>query len=518
MTGAPGDLSRRRFLASGGALVMSFSLPSADAEQAKQGSGEAAAVKPIAPGLPGSLKVQPLLDGWIRIDADNRITVFTGKAELGQGIRTAFIQVAAEELVVPFAAITLVTADTERTANEGYTAGSHSMQDSGTAIRNAAAQVRALLLQLAADRWSVPTGALRVANAHVTDGAGRSASYGEIVGTQALHVVAQPTSTFRSTGERTLIGKPVARVDIPGKVTGGVAYVQDLRLPGMVHGRVLRPRSQNAQLASLDTASTERLRGVLKVVRDGRFVGVVADKEFTAITAVRTLATQAAWTDEPSLPTMTALWQTVAAARSDDYLILDRTDGVDAPVTGRPTTIPRARDPAPADAARTITSTYRKPYQSHGSVGPSCAVAQWVDGKMTVWTHTQGVYPQRAALAELLGLPKESVHCIHMEGSGCYGHNGADDVAADAALLARALPGRPVRVQWMREDEHGWEPLGPPMVNTVRATLDGAGRIVDWHFEVWSQTHNARPGGAGDLLAGKHIARAFQPTPPKPIP
>ncbi|MDB5816656.1 MAG: aldehyde dehydrogenase [Rhizobacter sp.] len=350
MSALPVNLSRRRFVAGGGALVMSFSLLPALAEQEKgQGTGEAATVKPVAPQLPGSLKVQPLLDGWIRIDADNRITVFTGKAELGQGIKTALSQVAAEELVVPVGAITLVTADTERTANEGYTAGSHSMQDSGTAIRNAAAQVRALLLQLAADKWSEPVAGLRADNGRVMGAAGRSASYGELVGAQTLHVSAEPKSTFRPTGERQVIGKPIARVDIPGKVTGGVAYVQDLRLPGMVHGRIVRPSGPTAQLTTLHTASTERLKGVLKVVRDGRFVGVVADKEFTAVTAMRTLGANAAWSERPILPAMDSLWKSVSTAASQDYLILDRTNGVNAPVTGAPTTAASA--PAPIAVA-----------------------------------------------------------------------------------------------------------------------------------------------------------------------
>ncbi|MDB6002002.1 MAG: aldehyde dehydrogenase [Rhizobacter sp.] len=494
------DSSRRRFVGTGGALVLSFALRPAFGQGGLGGEGSEGVGAQTAAGapLPGSLKVQPLLDGWIRIAADGRVTVFTGKAELGQGIRTALIQVAAEQLMVPVDAITLVTADTERTANEGYTAGSHSMQDSGTAIEHAAAQVRALLLGLAAERWSVPVQSLKTDNGRVHGDAGRSIGYGELVSPQTLHVSAAPQSELRDPREHTVMGKAVPRVDIPAKVTGGEAYVQDMRLPGMVHGRVLRPPSPAARLTRLDSASVERVPGVLKVVRDGRFVGVIAGREFEAITAMRRLAVSTAWDESATLPAMDDLYQSVRSSPSQDHVILDK--GV------------------PNSPGKSVSATYRRPYQMHASIGPSCAIAQLVDGRYTVWTHTQGVYPLRKALAELVGVPAEDVRCIHVEGSGCYGHNGADDVAADAVLLARALPGRPVRVQWMREDEHAWEPLGPPMISSVKATLDASGAITDWQFEVWSNTHSTRPGAAGDLLAGTHLEQPFAPTPPVPLP
>ncbi len=487
--------TRRELLAAGGALVVAFTLRPA-AALAQPAAEKPAVDKAASPELPGSLQKQPLLDGWIRIDADGRITVFTGKAELGQGIKTALLQVAAEELMVRPARITLVTADTERTADEGYTAGSHSMQDSGTAIRHAAAQVRVILMGLAAQRLGVAADGLTVEDGVIRGGAG-TVAYGELVAGQVLHVRAAPKSALRDPASHTVMGQSLQRVDIPAKVSGGVAYVQDLRLPGMVHGRVVRPPSPGAALSALDSTQAEGMPGVLKVVRDGSFVAVIAQREYQAVTAARALARAARWSERETLPAQAELYQGVLASRSQDIVIHDQ------------------GSPGPSGVKK-LAATYLKPYQLHASIGPSCAVAQLMDGNYTVWTHSQGVFPLRNALAQLLGQAAERVHCIHTEGSGCYGHNAADDVSADAALLARALPGRPVRVQWMREDENTWEPFGPPMVTGVKATLDAAGSIASWQFEVWSNTHNARPGVAGDLLAARHLARPFAPSPPRP--
>src|SRR6185369_10856890 len=449
----PGGPTRRELLAAGGALVVAFVLRPREIAAATD-------AKPATPELPGSLEKQPLLDGWIRIDADGKVTVFTGKAELGQGIKTALLQIAAEELGVKPARITVVTADTQRTADEGYTAGSHSMQDSGTAIRHAAAQARAILIVLAAPRLGVTPESLKVEDGVIRSGTG-SVAYGELVSGQTLHVRATPDIALRDPASYTVIGQSIQRVDIPAKVRGAVAYVQDLRRPGMVHGRIVRPPSPGAALIALDSSAAEQMPGVLKVVRDGNFVAVIAQREYQAITASRTLARGARWQERETLPAQSDLYKTLQALPAKDIVILDR---------GAPA----------APGARSLAATYPRPYQMHASIGPSCAMAQLVDGNYTVWTHSQGVFPLRRALAELLGQGEQQVRCIHVEGSGCYGHNGADDVAADAALLARALPGRPVRVQWMREDEHMWEPYGPPMASSVSATLDGGGSIASW--------------------------------------
>ncbi|MCA1451642.1 xanthine dehydrogenase family protein molybdopterin-binding subunit [Bradyrhizobium sp. BRP22] len=488
---APVILDRRRVLQGGGALIVSFSLGRA---LAQEGSPAGA-----APKRPGSLAVAPYLDSWLRIDADGRITAFTGKAELGQGFKTAFQQIAAEQLDVPFEAIHVVTADTQLTANEGYTAGSHSMQDSGTAILNAAAQVRELLIAQAAGRLGLAAENLRTENGAVIAPDGRRLTYGELVAADLLHVQAQPQSKLKDPASFKIMGHAVPRVDIPAKVTGGEAYVQDMRLSGMVHARVVRPPSYGAQLVECDSAAVERLPGVLKVVRDGNFLAVIANKEFQAIKAMNALAAAAKWKESQNLPKQDDLLNVLTGLPSQDSIIFERSD---PSVSGQ----------------KTLEATYTRPYQSHGSIGPSCAVAHFVDDAMTVWTHTQGVYPDRQAIAEMLRMSPASVRLIHVEGSGCYGHNGADDVAADAALIARALPGRPVRVQWMREQEHAWEPFGPAMVTKLKASIDGGGRIADWNFAVWSNTHSMRPGNAGTLLAAQHMAQAFAVPPPKPLP
>ncbi|HEX7606265.1 MAG TPA: molybdopterin cofactor-binding domain-containing protein [Usitatibacter sp.] len=484
-------LTRRQFLSGGGALVVSFALSPRAAAQAGETATRSAEAK-----LPGSLDRFPMLDSWIRIGADGSVTVFTGKGELGQGIRTALQQVAAEQLAVPFASITMITADTQRTPNEGYTSGSNSMKDSGTAILNAAAQVRELLVAEASRRLGVAAGELVARDGAVHAPGGKRVGYGELVAGQALHVRAEVQSKFKDAGTRTVMGKPVQRVDIPAKVTGGAAYVQDLRLPGMVHARIVRPPQFGAKLKSLDAGIAEGMPGVLKVVRDGSFVAVVAEKEFQAIRAMRALSDRAVW-DVGAMPPADVYAQLLQLG-SEDKVIHERN--------------------AASLGAMTHEATFRRPYQLHGSIGPSCGVALYREGKLEVWTHGQGVFPLRAAIAEMLKMAPDSVHCIHMEGAGCYGHNGADDAAADAALLARALPGTPVRVQWMREEEHSWEPFGPAMVTKVRAALDRSGRISAWEYDVWSNTHSTRPGKARNLAAGSLVATPFAPAPAAPIP
>ncbi len=483
-------IPRRSFLARSGALVVSFSL--------WPGRVAAQGVKQ-APALPGSLKNTPTLDSWIRIDANGNITVFTGKVELGQGVKTALIQVAAEELVVEPRRINLVTADTSRTPNEGYTAGSQSMQDSGTAILNAAAQVRVILVGLASKRLDVPADRLIVQHGAVRADDGRTVTYDELVAGQELHVPAQPQSPLRDPGARTVMGQSMPRVDIPAKLTGNPIYVQDLRLAGMVHARVVRPPSYGARLRSLDTSDVEQMPGVLKIVRDGNYLAVLAEREYQAIMAMRALAKAATWEEQPTLP-----------AQADLYAFIQRQPSQDTVILGSQT--------SPDLGAGAIEATFRRPYQMHGSIGPSCAVGLAKDDLVTVWTHSQGVYPLRDAIAEMLRVTKERVRCIHMEGSGCYGHNAADDAGADAALIAVAFPGRPVRVQLMREQEHAWEPYGPAMVSSAQARLDGKGKITAWQYEVWSGPHNTRPGAAGNLAPARHLQAPFEPPVPRPIP
>ena len=481
--------TRRAVLRGGGALVVSFALsPQA---WAQEGGAEK---KPAGPPLPGSLRTTPFLDSWIRIGADNSITVFTGKSELGQGIKTALIQVAAEQLNVPFDAITLVTSDTAHTPSEGYTSGSQSMQDSGTAIWHAAAQIRDILIDLAAQRFGVARDQLKVQGGRILTPDGKEVRYGALVDNTVLNVRAQPKSNLKDPRSHIIVGQSIPRVDIPAKVTGQVAYVQDLRLDGMVHARVVLPPSYGATLKAVDTARVEAMPGVKKVVRDGSFLAVIADSEFRAVKAMEILAASARWDERETMPDQ---------AKFYDWLKQQ---------PAKPITIKNDKAAA-APAVKTLEAEYLRPYQMHAAIGPACAVAQFVDGNLTVWTHAQGMFPLRQAVSQLLKLPPKQVRCIHMEGSGCYGHNGADDAATDAAYLAVAFPGVPVRVQWTRDQEHRWEPYGSGMVMGVKASLDAGGNIVAWDYTVWTDTHSTRPGGAGATLAGQHIAASF-PIPP----
>jgi len=493
------DHKRRRFLAAG-SLTVSFALMPGAAVLAQRKTEDAAPVAAAgAAKLPGNLSSTPLLDSWIRIDEQGKITVYTGKAELGTGIRTAFIQIAAEELQVAPAAINLITADTGLTPNEGYTAGSHSTADSGTAIYNAAAQVRALLLQSAAEKLGVPADTLRAADGVISTQDGRKLNYGEAVSGLDLHRNAEPTSPLRDPKQHNLIGTSVPRVDIPGKVSGGASYVQDMRLPGMVHARAVRAPSYGARLLKADVEGVEKMPGVVKVVQDGSYLAVVAEDEWQAIRAMRALTSSAEWEETARLFSPDALYDTLMKMPAREIHVGDRHGQAEPGV-------------------KTLQARYTKPFLSHGSIGPSCAIAHMEGDKLTVWTHAQGVFPLRGGLAELMGMKPADIRCIHVPGAGCYGHNAADDVAADAALIARAVPGRPVRVQWMREHEHNCEPYGPAMVTDVKASLDASGRVVDWQYEIWSNSHNQRIDNAGRLMPSNYLAKPFVPAPPQPIP
>ncbi len=482
-------VSRRDFVALGG-IVLAFTL-APDLVLAQQPAH-----------LPGSLDSNRMLDAWIRIAADGSATVCTGKVELGQGIVTALAQIAAEELDLPLDRVRMISGDTEKTPNEGVTSGSQSIEYGGTALRLAGAEVRALLVDLAAKRLGADAATLKVADGVVTAADGRKATYAELAGAVDLHREVTATVKPKPPSTHKIVGKPIARFDIPRKVTGGVAYVQDLRLPGMLHGRVVRPPNYGAKLDSIDEAKIKAMPGVVAVVRDGSFLGVIAGREEQAIKASTALAKSAKWTSGPPLPDAATIYDHLLSLPDEPHVISEKQAGM-------------------PDGAKAIEATYRKPYMSHGSIGPSCAVAQWQGGKMTVCTHSQGVFPLRGNLAMGLKLPADKIHCIHMEGSGCYGHNAADDVGLDAALLARAAPGgAPVRVQWMRGDEFGWEPFGPAMVMKAKAALSADGRIVDWNYDVWTNTHSTRPSepGGDNLLASWYLAEPQTPALPHMIP
>jgi nicotinate dehydrogenase subunit B len=491
MTMHSGELSRRSLLAGGGALIVSFSISphSALAQDA-----------PKPPPLPGDLRRAPYLDSWIQIAADGKVTVFSGKSELGQGVKTALRQVAAEELAVRFDGIDLVTSDTARTPDEGFTSGSQSMSDCGTAILNAAAQVRELLIGLAAAKLAAEPDTLKAEDGKIVAADGRSVGYGELVAGDVLHVQAQPQSKRKDPKTYTIVGQSTARVDIPAKVTGGVAYIQDMRLPGMVHARIIMPPSPKAVIKAVDDTKVAKLPGVLKVHRDGNFLAVIAEREYQAVVAMSALAAAATWTETETLPDPNGIYDYLKSLPAQNDVIFNKAAAVTAP------------------GSKTLSATYTRPYQMHGSIGPSCAIALFQDDALTVWSHGQGMFPLQAAVAELVRMPKEKVRCIHVESAGCYGHNGADDAGADAALLAVAFPGRPVRVQWMRDQEHTWEPYGPAMTSDIRGTLDSKGNVVDFSYDVWSNTHSTRPESAGNTMAGWLVSQPFAPPPPQPIP
>lgn len=445
--------------------------------------------------LPGSLDRNRDLRQWLAINADGTVTVRPGKVEIGQGILTALVQMVSEELDVKVERIRLVAAATDLSPNEGITSGSRSIQESGTALRYASAEARELLLSRAAERLGVSMERLTVEDGVVHARDGGSVTYWELADDTLLEREARGDATPKAAALHEVVGRSLPRIDIPGKVTGQPVYLQDMELPGMLHGRVVRPTGPGARLVSVDVEEVQAMPGVRAVVRDGSFLGVVAEREEQAIRAQRRLARLARWQAGAPLPDLDPRY--LLKMPSEDEVISEKGD-----LSGAP-------------AARHMRAQYAKPHIAHASMSPSCAVAALEQGRYTVWTHSQGIYPLRGDLARVLGLKESDVVVMHAEGAGCYGHNGADDVALDAVLLARAVPGRPVRVQWMREDEFAWEPFGSPMVVALEAGLDERGGIVSWSHELWSHGHSTRPGAkAGvNLLAAWHLERPF-PAPP----
>jgi len=457
--------------------------------------------------LPAPLQQTPDLDAWIRIDPTETVTVFTGKVEIGQGLKTAIAQLAAEELDVKLDRIRVIMADTAVTPNEGVTAGSMSLETSGNAVRQAAAEARHVLLQLAHEELEAGGAPedLVVQDGTVTDPAtGRQTTYWALFGGQRFGRQATGLVKPKVFASHAVVGQAATRLDLPAKVTGLPSFVHDLALPGMVHGRVVRPPTYTAHLVSVDEAAIRQMPGVLAVVRDGSFLGVIAEREEQAIAAREALHTAAVWENSTPLPTPDKLYDHLLSQPAQSQLLMDGalTNDPIPPITTSTT------------AAHTHNATYYRPYQMHASIGPSAAVAQWEEGKLTVWSHTQGAYPLRASLAQVLRTDAANIRVIHVEGAGCYGHNGADDVGLDAALLARALPGRPVSLKWMRDDEHAWEPYGPAMVVQLQASLDETGAISDWNEDIWSYPHSGRPRPGTDtsgLLAAWHLAEPFPP-------
>jgi CO/xanthine dehydrogenase Mo-binding subunit len=478
--------SRREFLKGSGALIISFSAASLDNSLTR---GLVAAQGPPVPA--------DQLDSWIAIRADGHVTAYTGKCELGHGLYTAQMQLIAEEVGVPMSRVTLIQCDTAVTPDQGTTSGaqSHPANFNDRNLAQAAATARETLMELASKRLGVATDQLSAVDGVIsvrTDSSKR-VSYGELIGDRKFGVTLSRTAKRKHPKDWKILGTPVPRVDIPSFATGQFEYVHNVRVPGMVHGRVVRPPTVGATLVSVDESSVRDVPGLVKIVVKSNFVGVVCEKPWQAIQAASRL--KATWTPGIPLP---------AQATFYDYLR-----------SHRPTRDTLAVDSADVDqklnqAVEVVKATYHYPYQMHGSIGSSCAVADVQGDRATVWSPTQSVHPLKSGIAILLGFPANNVRVVFRMGSGCYGINGADTVSYDAALLSQSV-GRPVRVQLSRQDEMAWENYGFAYVIDQRAGLDRQGNILAWDYEGWSPTRGGRPGAKtpGNVITG--FLAGFQP-------
>jgi CO/xanthine dehydrogenase Mo-binding subunit len=452
------SFSRRDLLRSGGALMVSFafgglSSPTASAQERVRFAG-----KPVD----GSE-----VDSFLAIHSDGAVTVFTGKVDLGTGLRIAVRQMAAEELGLSASQVELIEGDTLLTADQGRTGGSSGLTQGGVGVRQAAATARELLINRAADQLKRPASDLVLAEGRVRPkSGGEGVKIGDLVGGKRLEQKVNPKVALKDPATYTVVGKSLPRPDVAGKCTGTQTFVNDFKLPGMLHGRVFRPPAMGAKLISVDESSISGIPGV-RIVRVKDFLGVVAPNEWAAIRAASTL--KAKWTEWNGLPGTEELPRVVRKGK-----IATEQAGV---TRGNAKT-------AMATAAKRFSGTYYYPYQGHASMGPSCAVADFKPPSLTVWTGSQSTHLFRTIFSESFALPADKVRFIYLEGSGCYGQNGHEDAAADAAILSREV-GSPVRVQWMRHDEHGWDPKGPPQLLDLRAGVDDKGNLVAWETETW---------------------------------
>lgn len=450
--------------------------------------------------LPADIAANPRLSDWFRVAADGALEVFAGKVELGQGVAIMQLQVAADELGVPPSQIRLRLGDTGTCPDQGLTAGSLSTEVGAMALRHVCADLRQRFVEAAAARWDTTPARvqLREGRFHL-EGRPGALGYADLAADVDLAQPVRAEARPRPPQERRISGGSLPRPDLPAKLSGA-GFIHDLAWPGMLHGRVVRPPSMQAQLRTPDEtrlAGVRALPGVRALHIEGRWIGVAADREEQAISAAQALERALAWDLEPcgaSGPTPGQDW--LRAAETEDSTIDQQGEA-----------------PPPGAVARQLDADYARPFLAHASIGPSCALARWEGGQLQVLTHSQGVNLLRRELATFFGLQASQVMVTHADGAGCYGHNGADDCAVDAALLARAA-GRPVRLQWSREDELAWSPVGPAMSMRVQASLDAQGRIVHWRHDTWSPVHVQRPGRAQELSC--LAARLRDPAGPLP--
>jgi CO/xanthine dehydrogenase Mo-binding subunit len=506
--------TRRTFIKAAGGLLVAISLPvSLDGRRL---ASALAATSPFGPLSPDATQI----GSWLAIGKNGIVTVSTGKVELGTGTLTATRQIVAEELDVAYSATRIVQGITGETVDQGTTAGSQTMRTQwATGLRIAAASARQALLQLAATRLGVTVDTLTTSNGVVSvRGGTKEVSYAELLDGAPIPGAVRRGVRTKTSSQYRVVGRSLPREDIPAKVAGTVTYVQDVKLRGMLHGRVVRPMRPaplasggtaqarivkgtiaNGTLASVDESSVEHLPGKVRVVTVKNFVGVVAEREEQAVAAAQALKVM--WTDPAQLPLQSSLYQAIQAGTPGNSKVLANSGDVASAIAG---------------AARTVQATYMYPFQLHGSIGPSCAVAWAHDGLCEVWSGTQAVYPLRETLATLLDMEPSSIRVNYLEGSGCYGLNGADDVSLAAALLSRGTEA-PVRLQYMRADEMSWENFGTPMVMTARAGLDQSGHIVGWDYQNWTYNRGGRPAPPGNLPTGV-LAGFPEQTPPKSPP
>lgn len=446
-------MSRRDFLKTSGALVVTFSVPNLFSE---------------ARAMSASTKTVALdqVDGFLAIDTKGVVTAYSGKVDLGTGVDTALKQMVAEELSVPLDKVTLVTGDTMLTPNQGPTYGSLSIQKGGVQLRQAAATAREALLDRAAQRFGDPKEKLYVKDGRI-GGGGRSVGYGELVGGKHFEIKVDPKAPLKKPEQYTIVGKSVERVDIPDKITGRFTYMQDFKLPNMLHARVVRPAAMGANLQSVDDSAARKVPGYAATVRKGNFLAVVANNEWGAVRAADAMKTT--WSEWAGLPDKAKLWEHVRNTKVAKDEEAQKVGDSGQALQG---------------GAKKLSATYDFAIHTHGSMGPSCAIAEFNNGKLTVWTASQATHLLRKQLAGMFSMPEGDIRCIYLEGSGCYGRNGHEDAAADAALIAKEI-GKPVRVQWMRADEHGWDPKGPPTLIDYRAALDSGGNLVAWESELF---------------------------------
>lgn len=450
-----------------------------------------------APKPPVPLTAAPLISNWIRVSADGKITVLSGRVELGQGNASAICRMAADELGCVPEALAFEAGQTGLTPNEGFTAGSMSVSGGGQAVRWAASAFRNLLLKAASDRLGCETTDLCLADGVILrDGEPTDLEFGTLAGDVDLD---RPVTEWAAPlAAETAHSADTLRLDLKERLVGS-PFVHDMERSGMLHGKPVHPPSMSAELQDLDLEALKARPGVVAVVRDGSFVGIVAESEVDAIAAARWARGQARWVDRAQVPN-DAIQAIGASSEPADIIV--QTGMVDEP------------------AGRWFETTVSRPYLHHGSIGPSAAVAQWQEDGLSVWCHSQGVYQLRTALGMVFKIPEEGITVIHRPGSGCYGHNGADDVALDAALMARAVPGRPVKVVWSRRDEFQAAPMGPGMVTRCAATVDEDGKISSMRMQVNSAPHANRPSvnGTPNLRAAAYLERPMPPAPSTDIP